>query len=259
MSRNIFEQFFINFVIMISGGIKMKKLTLLLMTCFVISPAFAGNFSYSKIGNSYIYSNTPMRYSVTARNMAAKSIPTNVDSQTLSALLAGAGLASGRISLLNTPSIKTSSDAARAFLDPYIVNINGNNYVLVKDSKDNNWTVENILGYGDSKDDLFASLKALESDSDTTKISAKELKKANIRFVLLNADGSLALENRNFDFDLSKVVYIDMNNLRTALGNKNQDGTFGYFYVIAKDGNQKRAYAGRVTFEDKQELKKYIK
>lgn len=50
-----------------------------------------------------------------------------------------------------------------------------------------------------------------------------------------------------------------MNNLRTALGNKNQDGTFGYFYVVAKDGSQKRAYAGRVTFEDKQELNKYIK
>ena len=237
----------------------MKKITLLLIAALLAGPAFAGNYSYTKIGKNYIYSNTPMKYSVTTRSMLTRSIPTNTDSQALSALLAGAGLASGRISLLNTPSIRTSSDVARAFLDPYIVNINGNNYVLVKDSKDNNWAVENILGYGDSKDDLFASLKSLESDGDISKISTKELKKADIRFVLLNPDGSLALESRNLDFDLSKVVYIDMNNLRTALGNKNQDGTFGYFYVVAKDGNQKRAYAGRVTFEDKQELKKYIK
>lgn len=32
-----------------------------------------------------------------------------------------------------------------------------------------------------------------------------------------------------------------MKNLRTALGNKNQDGTFGYFYVYIKDGNSKKA------------------
>ena len=88
---------------------------------------------------------------------------------------------------------------------------------------------------------------------------AHELKNANIRLVRLNTDGSLSLNDRTKDFDLNKVQYIDMKNLRTALGNKNQDGTFGYFYIIVKDGSQKRAYPGRVTFEDKEELNKYIK
>ena len=239
----------------------MKKIILLFMLSLIAMPAFASGMNYTKIGNGYIYSNIPTRYTVTPR--ITRTITTNSsnikNAEALSALLAGAGLASGRISLLNTPSIRTSNDAVRAFLDPYIININGQNYVLVKDAKDNNWTVENILGSEDSRDDLFASLKKLESDNNADKITYDELKKANIRFVLLNPDESLALNERDKDFDLTKVQYIDMKNLRTALGNKNQDGTFGYFYVIIKDGVQKRAYPGRVTFEDKTELNKYIK
>lgn len=173
-------------------------------------------------------------------------------------MFAGAGLATGRISLINNPNITNSRSAIRTFLDPYIININGKNYVLVKDSPDNNWTVENILGCTDNKNDLFASLKNLESDNDKTKITNKELQKANIRFVLLNSDQVLALNDRNSDYNLDNVQYIDMKNLRTALGNKNDDGTFGYFYVIIKENGKKRAYPGRVTFEDKQELNKYI-
>ena len=76
---------------------------------------------------------------------------------------------------------------------------------------------------------------------------------------MLNSDQSLTLEDKTKDFDLNKVQYIDMKNLRTALGNKNDDGTFGYFYVVVKENGKKRAYPGRVTFEDKQDLNKYIK
>ena len=50
-----------------------------------------------------------------------------------------------------------------------------------------------------------------------------------------------------------------MKNLRTALGNKNEDGTFGYFYVIINENGKNKAYPGRVTFEEKEELDKYIK
>lgn len=240
----------------------MKKIVLLFVLSLVSMPVFASGMNYTKIGKGYIYSNTPMRYTITPRSIgaSASSAYSNVkNAEALSALLAGAGLASGRLNLLNTPSIRTSNDAVRAFLDPYIININGKNYVLVKDAKDNNWTVENILGSDDSREDLFGSLKKLEKDGNADKISVEELKKANIRFVLLNPDESLELNDRSKDFDLSKVQYIDMKNLRTALGNKNQDGTFGYFYVIIKDGVHKRAYPGRVTFEDKTELNKYIK
>ncbi len=233
----------------------MKKTGLILALLMMTVPAFAGDIWNTGSG---IYSNTTIKYSKTPRVIRTTKTNTS-DMEFMSALLAGAGLATGRVSLLATPAIATPRSLASAFLDPYIVNINGKNYVLVKDAKDNNWTVENILGYGDSKSDLFASLKALESDGNASKISSHELQNANIRFVLLNDDQSLALNDRNLDFDIKKVQYIDMQNLRTALGNKNQDGTFGYFYVIVKDGAHRRAYPGRVTFEEKNELNKYIK
>ena len=238
----------------------MKKTVFLLFAALLVSlPANAGNMWYKTSGSNPIYSNTYVKFNGTPSLKRITSSANANNSEFVSALFAGAGLATGRISLMNTPSITTPRSALRTFLDPYIVNINGKNYVLVKDSPDNNWTVENILGYNDSRDDLFASLKNLETDNDSTKISTEELKKAGIRFVLLNSDQSLALEDRTKDFDLSKVQYIDMKNLRTALGNKNDDGTFGYFYVVIKDNGKKRAYPGRVTFEDKQELNKYIK
>lgn len=238
----------------------MKKTIFLLSAVLLFSiPANAGNMWYTTAGSNPIYSNTYVKFNGTpSLKKITRSANAN-NAEIVSALFAGAGLASGRISLLNTPSITTPRSAVRAFLDPYIVNVNGQNYVLVKDDPNNNWTIENILGYNDSREDLFASLKNLETDNDISKISAQELKKAGIRFVLLNPDQSLVLEDRTKDFDLEKVQYIDMKNLRTALGNKNDDGTFGYFYVIVKENGKKRAYPGRVTFEDKQELNKYIK
>ena len=235
----------------------MKKLVLLLVFLFAIQPSYADTL-YSLQGSNGIYSNTSIKFSKSPR-IIRNHQTTQSDSELMGAFLAGAGLASGRLSLLSNPAINNSNSALRTFLDPYIVTINDNNYVLVKDSKDNNWTPENILGYNDSRSDLFYSLKQLESDGDALRITEKELKHANIRFVLLNSEGVLELNDRTKDFDLKKVQYIDMKNLRTALGNKNQDGTFGYFYVIVKDGSIRRAYPGRVTFEEKEELGKYIK
>ena len=176
----------------------MKKLLLLSTLILVSVPAFAAQYSV-KVSPSYAI-NRSMRHA---------------DNQILQAFLSGTSIASGRILVPN--SIRTLNPAL-SYLDPYIVSINGKNYILIKD----------------------------------------ELKKANIRFALLNSDGTVALNDRNLDYDLNNVLYIDMKNLRTALGNKNQDGTFGYFYVIVKHGNQKRAVTGRVTFEEKNELNKYL-
>ena len=213
---------------------------------------------YSLQGTRGIYSNTPIKFS-NAPRINKQSSTTQFDSEFMRVFLAGAGLATGHLSILSNPAINNSSSPMRIFLDPYIVTINDKNYVLVKDSKDNNWTPENILGYNDSKDKLFYSLKMLESDGNSLKLTEHELKNANIRFVLLNKDGTLELNDRTKDFDLKKVQYIDMKNLRTALGNKNQDGTFGYFYVVVKDGSVRKTYPGRVTFEEQEDLNKYIK
>jgi len=219
----------------------MKKILVLSALLCIVSPAFSAQYTL-KSNTFYPTARPSMRYT---------------DAEILRAFMAGASVASGRMNIYNTPSIRTLNPAL-SYLDPYIVSINGKNYILIKDSKDNNLTVENILGHDDSREDLFGALKKLESDGDATKITADELKKAGIRLALLNSDGSAELVNRNSDYDLNNVFYIDMKNLRTALGNKNQDGTFGYFYVIINENGKKRAVPGRVTFEEKQELQKYI-
>lgn len=231
----------------------MKKICLLLGLVILTQPAFCQ--TYYKTVNHIVYSNpTSNRYTITPRRYSSINNP---DMLFLQGLLAGTSLYSGRLVMRANPSLRNTG--MLSYLDPYIVRIDNIDYVLVKDSKDGKWSVENILGYDDSKDDLFASLKKLESDGNSAKISSKELQNASIRFVKLNSDGSLALDNKSSDYDINKVLYIDMKNLRTALGNKNQDGTFGYFYVYIKDGNGKKAVPGRVTFEEKQELHKYIK
>lgn len=232
----------------------MKKICLLLGLTILAQPAFCQN--YYKALNNIIYSSPTSRYTTMPVRYSTYRM-SNPDILFLQGLLAGTSLYSGRLTLSANPSLRNSGRLS--YLDPYIVRIKNNDYVLVKDSQDSKWTVENILGYEDSKDDLFASLKKLESDGNSSKISTQELQNANIRFVKLNSDGSLALDDKSLDYDINKVLYIDMKNLRTALGNKNQDGTFGYFYVYIKDENGKRAVVGRVTFEEKQELHKYLK
>lgn len=232
----------------------MKKICLLLGLTILAQPAFCQN--YYKALNNIVYSSPTSRYTIMPVRYSTYRM-SNPDMLFLQGLLAGTSLYSGRLTLSANPSLRNSGRLN--YLDPYIVRIENNDYVLVKDRQDSKWTVENILGYEDSKDDLFASLKKLESDGNASKINTKELQNANIRFVKLNSDGSLALDDRSLDYDINKVIYIDMKNLRTALGNKNQDGTFGYFYVYVKDENGKRAVVGRVTFEEKQELHKYLK
>lgn len=232
----------------------MKKICLLLGLTILAQPAFCQN--YYKALNNIVYSSPTSRYTTMPVRYSTYRM-SNPDMLFLQGLLAGTSLYSGRLTLSANPSLRNSGRLS--YLDPYIVRIKNNDYVLVKDSQDSKWTVENILGYEDSKDDLFASLKKLESDGNASKISTQELQNANIRFVKRNSDGSLALDDKSLDYDINKVLYIDMKNLRTALGNKNQDGTFGYFYVYIKDENGKRAVVGRVTFEEKQELHKYIK
>ncbi len=214
----------------------MKKILLLLTLLSLTNSVFA------------------VEYSI--RGYSARPSVRQADSEILRAFLNGASIASGRMYL--SPSIRTLNPAL-SYLDPYIVSIEGKNYILVKDCKDGKWSVENILGHDDSRDNLFGALKKLESDGDASKITVDELKKAGIRFALLNSDGSAELDKRNLDYNLDNVFYIDMKNLRTALGNKNQDGTFGYFYVIINENGKKRAVPGRVTFEEKRELQKYIK
>ena len=237
----------------------MKKLCLILTLVMLAEPAFCTTYYYKTTNSKTTPNYSSTRYILPQRRLSTPTF-NNPDMVFLQGLLAGSMLYNGgRLNLAATPTLRNSIGSMLSYLDPYIIRIDGTDYVLVTDNKNGNWSVDNILGADDSKDNLFASLKKLESDGNKAKITSTELKNANIRFVKLNPDGSLALDERNLDYDLNNVLYIDMKNLRTALGNKNQDGTFGYFYVYIKDGDSKKAVPGRVTFEEKTELNKYIK
>lgn len=139
-------------------------------------------------------------------------------------------------------------------MDPYVVTIDGVNYVLVKDRIDDNWSEKDLLGIDDPKENRFQSLIALNSDGDHSKISADELKKAGIRFVRMDKKGVLMVKERNKDYDLNKIDYIDIINLkRTA--NAEQTGIFGHFTVYLKTANaKKRAVVGYVTFETNEKI-----
>lgn len=137
-------------------------------------------------------------------------------------------------------------------LDPYAIKIDGKKYYLVKNKKDNSYNIKDILGYDDTKSELFKDLKDLNSDKDTLRLTRDELKKADIRFVAV-VDKKLALNDRSKDYDLNNISYIDLNTLRGTLNN-GKIGSFGYFDVyIIKNGKEQKV-TGFVTFDSDEEL-----
>ena len=159
--------------------------------------------------------------------------------------------------ILVPPKGNTFSAIARAInSDPYIIKINGVKYYLVFENKSGNYTFKDIVGYDDARESIFKSLIALNSDSDTTKITGAELKKANVRLVRLQNNGKLAFGDKSLDFDVDKIAYIDLNYIRETLNN-GTIGTCGYFVVYIKNNSGKlQKVIGQVTFEDEKELEK---
>ena len=144
-------------------------------------------------------------------------------------------------------------------MDPYVIEIDGNKYVLVVDRKDKNWSEKDLLGINDPKQNRFQSLIALNKDMDHSKISVAELKQANIRFVRLDKKGALLVNDRTKDYDLNKIDYIDIINLkRTA--NAEVTGIFGHFTVYLKSTNpKKRTAVGYVTYETNEKIQYLFK
>lgn len=157
------------------------------------------------------------------------------------------------------PGAVTLAAIPALLLDPYVIKIDGINYVLIKDRNDNNWSEKDLLGIDDPKENRFESLIKLNSDKDFSKITAEELKKANIRFVRMDSKGRLLVNERNKDYNLKKVDYIDIINLkRTA--NSDTTGIFGHFTVYIKTANNKtKAVVGYVTYETDKKIEVLFK
>lgn len=142
--------------------------------------------------------------------------------------------------------------------DPYMIKISNNKYYLVKDSLNNQYTLNNIIGYTDKRGSLFTAMWKLDLNKDN-KITSSELKKQNIRFVRLDFTNKLILYDKTKDFNLNSIEFIDLSTLRESVNNGNI-GSFGYFdvYVKLNDGIIKKI-TGCVTFETDKELMELIK
>ena len=108
----------------------MKKRIIFLSFILTGLPVIAaGNYTYSNLGPDQVYSNANMKYSVTAKSSPAAS--SFEDSMFLQSMLYGASLATGRLNILATPSIRTArAGLIGNFIDPYIDNVNNLEYFI---------------------------------------------------------------------------------------------------------------------------------
>ena len=163
--------------------------------------------------------------------------------------------------ILQTDTTKASEAAvmaSRAALDPYVVKIKNVKYYMVKNSPDGIYTKENIIGLNNNKNSLFEDMKQLNSDKDNTKITAEELKKAGIRFVAVDNNKKLMLHNKEKDYPLDNISYIDLANLRETINN-GSIGSFGYFDMYIKTNEGPKKIIGYVSFDTEDELTEMIR
>ena len=166
------------------------------------------------------------------------------------------------IGLTDTISGPSSINAATTpFLigmDPYIIEIDGIKYMLIKDNNNGVYTKENILGLNDTIQNAFASLRPLDKNRDN-KLTGAELSEANIRLVKIDLNGKLQLKDKKADFNNAKVKFIYMTELRKAYKNNGQIGDFGLFDVMITDKNgQNKLVTGILKFESDSEIEKYF-
>lgn len=188
-------------------------------------------------------------------------ITVNVDSQTdnLSDILTNTLNQRTLINATNNVIASAATRSRATARDPYLVKIDGINYIMIIDNPSKKWSKNDILGIDDTKDTIFQSLKGLESDGDRTKLTPQELKRANIRFVKLDNNGALLVNDKTQDYNLDKISYIDMTNLRN-IANGSVTGVFGHFNLYLKtNNNSKKMVIGYVTLHSDNDLKTLFK
>lgn len=144
--------------------------------------------------------------------------------------------------------------ALALLVDPYYVQVDGVNYVMIKDKTSNKWTAQDFLGIEDTKETLFNGLKTVESDGDYTKITSNELKKAKVRFARVDKNGTVLANDRTKDLNINKIDYIDMTTLQ-KVANSKVKGIAGHFRLFLKTkDNSRRMVIGYATLDNKDDL-----
>ena len=142
--------------------------------------------------------------------------------------------------------------------DPYLIEINGIKYMLIKDNNDGIFNEEDILGIKDTQKNVFASLKPLDTDRNL-KLTGKELENSGVRLVKINENGKLDYKNKENDFKNSNIEFIYLSELRKAYKNDGTTGQFGQYDVVIKNNKgEKTLVTGLVTFESKNQVEKYF-
>ena len=100
----------------------------------------------------------------------------------------------------------------------YSISRNNNEYYIIKDDKQP-YSRTSLLGCDDwSASNIFDPLVQLNSDNNWSRLTSEELRNANIRFVKYSF-GKLELNNKNNDFNLDDIGYIDLSRMRAASNN----------------------------------------
>ena len=159
----------------------------------------------------------------------------------------------------SSSAIRNSVNTALYGYDPYMVEINGVRYMMIKDNNDGVFNKNDILGITDTTSTVFPSLSPLDLNRHN-RLTGQELTKAGIRLVKISSSGKLLYKDKSQDFKNSNIVFIYMTELRKAYDNNGRTGDFGYYDVVIKDAKGKtQLVTGVVTFETEQELNKYFK
>lgn len=186
--------------------------------------------------NSVVTSPSKKSYS----NGFAQGFSEYYDSQTPSSL--------GRLATTSTSGVSR---------DPYFVQIDGTKYMLIKENSDKKFDKNDILGIKDTKETVFASLRPLDINRDN-KLTGEELTKSGVRLVKIGQNGKL-INDKNQDFQNSKIVYIYMKELRKSYKNDGNTGDFGMYDVLVKNNDDKtKLVTGFVSFETEEELSQYF-
>ncbi len=165
---------------------------------------------------------------------------------------------SGVVSPASTSTTRNNSSVRLAGRDPYLMEIDGVRYIMLKDNKDGILDRNDLLGIDDTTNSIFKSLKPLDKNSDM-KLTGKELSQAGIRLVRIGADGKLLYKDKSKDFKNSDVIFVHLTELRKAYKNDGATGDFGYYDVVVKTPTgQKKLVTGVVTFETDEQIQRYF-
>ena len=130
---------------------------------------------------------------------------------------------------------------------PFWVKVADTKYYFVRARSDGNYSYKDLVGCDRKKKQLFEPFYEFDRDNDMTKITADELKAANIRLVAEKTNGRLALSDSSLDFPLENVLYIDM--VSSATFSDRWARPSGTFVIYLKtERSSKEEYLGHLRY-----------